>query len=154
MIRKFKYFFKSKKDIQEQEQETQEELDDKLFTSIDTSDYNTFTTVIKNGADINNVRPDGSGRKGYTKTPLISIIYQWRGSAREQFRFLKFLFENKVNLFDNIGVTPFGSFEIDIYKEIKNNCLYSEPIIHCLLENYPDYMKERNFRKDVNSYNL
>jgi hypothetical protein len=155
MIRKFRDFFNKKIEDPEQVEETQEELDEKLFESIDTIDYNTFTRVIEKGANINISISDRTGRLNHVISPLIKIIYSWRGSDRDQFKFLKFLFEHKVNLFGYIGYGP-HKYDIDIYDSI--NALvskeYRERVIGCLLENYPDYMREREFKKDVNKYNL
>lgn len=133
----------------------QEELDRKLFQSIDNNDYNTFTTVIKKGANVNQVIPDESGRPGYTKSPLTQAIYGWRHSERDRFKFLKVLFDAGVNLFDYIGHGP-EPFDIDIYSSINKlvSAEYRQRIIDYLIEKYPTYMEEREIRKDSDKYNL
>lgn len=154
MIKKFKDFFKPNK-IEEIEevQETQEELDNKLFKSIDSNDYNTFTTVIEKGANINKVISDDFG----THSTLIAIIFGWRGSDRDRFKFLKVLFEHKVNVFDIIVEGPHGPFEVDVYGAI-NKLVFDKvnrkKIIDSLIQNYPNYMEERELRQHINQYNL
>ena len=162
MFTKFKDFFKQKEPKLDTRQYysntgireyTQEELDDNLFKSISTADYNTFTDMIKRGANINKVENLDYER---TRSPLTNIIYGWRYMERDRFKFLKVLFESGVNLFDYTELGPEGTFEVDIYDSINKlvEPEYRQKTIDCLLKNYPNYMEERELKMNVNKYNL
>jgi hypothetical protein len=164
MFTKFKDFFKTNSPSTSKEyyspsgrrEYTQEELDNNLFNSIYTADYNTFTDMIERGANINKVIPDGSGRPEYTTSPLEKIIYGWRHSDRDQVKFLKYLFESGVNLFGYKYNGDFDTEEIDVYNAINKliHKEYRQCVIDSLFMNYPDYMEEIELRNNTNKYNL
>ena len=160
MFTKFKDFFKTNNSNSRQYDSpsgsrvyTQEELDENLIKSIDNSDYNTFTDMIKRGANINKKIDLGYG---LTSSPLQNCLYGWRYGDRDQVKFLKFLFQSGVNLFDLTTLGPDNIHEIDVYDTINKlfSPEYRQRVIDSLLKNYPDYMEERELRNTSNKYNL
>ena len=125
---------------------TQEELDDNLFKAIDDEDYDTFVDMVKRGANINKISNMNS--------PIINIIYG-APSSKNKYKFLKSLFEAGVKLFGYMGYGP-HLFEIDIYDSIIKlvHPDYRQRTLDCLLRNYPNYMEDREIRKDIDKFNL
>jgi len=150
----FKTFLKKKKSIIY----TQDELDNKLFDSIYSHNYKLFCEMIKLGANINIVKTLPSLIYYYfDMSPLQCIIYNWKGSNKKQYKFLKVLFESNANLSGTMyNNYPVMLYEFDAYETIigKINSKYKENILNCLIKNYPNYMKEKKLKEDINKYNL
>jgi hypothetical protein len=143
-----KDFFKKKPEIQE----TKDQINNQLIDSIDSNDYVSFMDAIKKGADVNFSYYESQR----TFSPLISLVYGWRYKTDDRLKYFKVLLDHGINLFDNFVEGPEGPYEIDVYDAIESliSPEYRKEYIDLILQKYPDYMEEREMRKNANKYNL
>lgn len=115
--------------------------------------------MLKLGANVNQVVDDGSGRN-FTTTPLLQCIFAMP-NENLRYKFICKLIDYNVDLFGNIAYTPYtpgGSYEVDIY-EILTDKMFSyhtknDEILKYILQKRPNFLQERDIRKNTNKYNL
>lgn len=151
MIKNFKDFFKNR-DIVDNDY-NQDELDAMLFDAINTNNHKMFVNLINKGANIN-VDKNEFGRKN---TPLIQCLYGWSHDDKSRVKFLKTLFNNKVDVFDNEVKGGSGeTFRFNIIKFINKlvDKKYRAELIDYLWSKYPNYEEDMKIQKNINKYNL
>lgn len=149
MFTKFKDFFKEKTP-EILKKYSQEELDEKMYDSIDSGDYDTFVDMIKKGANVNKIKTDG---KEYT--PLSRCVtHKTEVSEKERVKFIKYLINSGAEVFEQKFGTGESYIDFFILITLMFNKENSDEVKDCILKNHSDFIEQRDMRKNSNKYNL